>query len=135
MDPGNLSRLARDCGVPITDEAALIRLAREHQREPVQASESDIDPETGLTWRLALVREKVIALRRENDIAENALRRDWMPAERHFTLLKNLCTKLDQAPGRAKSQLGLTEEQRLALQKIIDDLRAEFVENGLNGRD
>jgi hypothetical protein len=34
MDAGNLSRLARDYGVQIDDEAALIRLGRSHQREP-----------------------------------------------------------------------------------------------------
>jgi hypothetical protein len=34
MDAGNLSRLARNYGVQIDDEAALIQLGRSHQREP-----------------------------------------------------------------------------------------------------
>ena len=33
MDPGNLSKLARKYGVPIDDEAALIRLGTGHQRD------------------------------------------------------------------------------------------------------
>jgi hypothetical protein len=34
MDAGNLSRLARNYGIQIDDEAALIRLGQSHQREP-----------------------------------------------------------------------------------------------------
>lgn len=39
MDPGNLSRLARNYGVPIDDEDALIRLGRCHQRAPSPVSD------------------------------------------------------------------------------------------------
>jgi hypothetical protein len=39
MDAGNLSRLARNYGVQIDDEAALIRLGRSHQREPSPVGE------------------------------------------------------------------------------------------------
>ena len=34
MDPGNLSRLAQNYGVPVDDEDALIALGRRHQRQP-----------------------------------------------------------------------------------------------------
>jgi hypothetical protein len=40
MDPGNLSRLARNYGVPIDDEDALIALGRSHQREPARDSDA-----------------------------------------------------------------------------------------------
>ncbi|HEX3716934.1 MAG TPA: hypothetical protein VH595_03120 [Verrucomicrobiae bacterium] len=59
MDKGNLSRLASDYNVPLTDKRALIALGREHQRDPAP----DTDCEDMVS--LAIVKKQLAILGRK----------------------------------------------------------------------
>jgi hypothetical protein len=130
-----IQRWLTEAGVSTSDESACIRVIKEHQnksrngalKKNGEINPNEIDKATGLPWSRALVQEKAISERLDNERKARELSEAFMPTERHFLLLKSLCTKLDQAPAKAKSQLGLNDEQAKGLQKMIDDLRIEFV--------
>lgn len=111
-----------------TDKKASLKLIAAHRRGPMKDTQKQraIDPVSGLTWHEAKLREATIAQRLSNQEKATKLSKEWVTAERHFALLKGLCSKIDQCPAKAKSQLNLTEEQRIELQKILDDARLEF---------
>jgi hypothetical protein len=105
---------------------------QEHQRpKGVQG----IDPESGLTWAVAIKREQTLKSRVEREHRQEALARDWVSKEHSERVIKGLCDRLTVAPGRIKSELGLSESQTTELQRIFSDVRSEFVKdnNGMDG--
>lgn len=109
-----------------SDREKCLEIIRGHQRKTAESEEFNGDKSTGLSWGQAKLREDTIRLRIDNADAEKRQSKEWMPSAEHLDVIKALCTKLDQAPAKMKSQLGLTEEQRVGAQKIIDDIRMEF---------
>lgn len=108
------------------DRDRCVEIIQEHQRKTADDKEFNGDKATGLSWGQSKLREDTMRLRMENEETAKRQSKEWMLAAEHLDVIKSLCTKLDQAPQKMKSQLGLTEEQRVGAQKIIDDIRTEF---------
>lgn len=92
-----------------------------------------IDPETGLTWHQAKLMEEAKELRRENLKAEKLLAEEWMEVSDLHKILSLIATRLEQIPGKARSELGLSDSQVLALRRMMDEARevaAKDIEEG-----
>ena len=96
-----------------------------HRRTP--KGPQGIDQVTGLPWAQASKREEALMRRIDREEAERKKDKNWVTSEHHLSTLRRLVDRIELAPGRIKSQLGLSEEQRGAVQKVIDDIRTEFV--------
>jgi hypothetical protein len=108
---------------------ACIDCIREHQRA---RSPQAIDPATGLTWTQSSKREETLLRRLEREVIERKSANEWLTAEYHLQILRNLVDRIELVPGRLKSQLGLNEAQKQAIQKTLDDIREEFVKDKFN---
>jgi hypothetical protein len=104
---------------------------QEHQR-PKGAQ--GIDPETGLSWAVAIKREQTLKSRVEREHRQEALALDWVSKEHSEKVIRGLCDRLTFAPGRIKSELGLSESQTSDIQRIFSDVHSEFVKDS-NGTD
>lgn len=82
-----------------------------------------IDPKTGLSWFQAKLREDTIRLRRENEEEEALKSERWMSTDKHHEILRILCTKIEQLPGKMKSELGLTAQQSERARQMLDEAR------------
>lgn len=112
-------------------EADAVAIIRKHQ-EAGEAKGGEIDPETGLTWFQAKTKEEAIRIRRENEREEKLESKELMPSAEHLEVLVQLCQKLEQIPFKAKSELGLNDQQKKQLQRMIDEARkvaADSIEN------
>lgn len=81
------------------------------------------DPETGLSWRDAEVLERTRKLRIENKQSERALDDGWVTAEYHRKVITLIVEALEHIPGKAKSELGLSEPQTKELRRMLDEAR------------
>jgi hypothetical protein len=123
VDWSSLSKWCdKDC-VDIKDADAVRACALAHKSKPREAR---VDPKTGLPWAQAKAREETLSKRAERKIKEKEQSDAWVTSDKHFQVLTGFCARLEQIPGKAKSSLGLSEEQRVGLQKIIDDMRADY---------
>jgi 3-methyladenine DNA glycosylase/8-oxoguanine DNA glycosylase len=77
----------------------------------------------GLTWLEAVQKQDARRKKRENDIADKVLKEEWVSASAHHQILANLTAKMETAPDKIKTELGLTIAQRDRIQKILDELR------------
>ena len=46
-----------------------------------------------------------------------------MFAEDHFKIIGAIASRLEQVPGKARSEIGLNESQSLAIRRMIDEAR------------
>ena len=103
-----------------------VRIIKEHQAAstapgmPGKKAGRDKD---GLTWLEAVQKQDARRKKRENDIADKVLKEEWLSASAHYQILSNLTAKLETAPDKIKTELGLTIGQRDRIQKILDELR------------
>jgi hypothetical protein len=109
-----------------------VRVIESHRKrtkrsEKSDSADSNIDPKTGLTWFQAKMREDTLQKRRENEIAENLKNDTWMAVEAHHQFFSLLCGKLDQIPQKARSEMGLTDDQMARLRQMIDEARKDAV--------
>jgi hypothetical protein len=126
-DKSHIRRWLDQAGVKLSDgEAACGRVVKQHQQSKGEKQQKLNLDQGGMTWSQRKNKEAALKLALDNQERAKTLEQGWVTAEWHLSTVKSLCTKLDQAPAKAKSQLGLTEEQRVGLQKIIDDIRLEY---------
>lgn len=107
---------------PKTEEEA-IAIITAHKSKKVEPDEANIDPKTGLTWFQAKQKEEVLEKRRENRIADKLEDKTYMLSADHHAILASMCSKLEQIPAKAKSEMGLSESHRAKLQRMIDEAR------------
>jgi hypothetical protein len=138
MDAGNLSRLARNYGVQIDDEAALIRLGRSHQREP----SSDRDCVIPLDIAIELLdlqyeddnrqfQERGLKFKEFQDEGAKLLRGSIEESNRlrQFILQANTAVEpILRAPWHDKDGIKLTAEQTAAIQDCFGSDWAEGLE-------
>jgi hypothetical protein len=104
----------------ITDPKEALATVREHQKT---AKAGARDPKTGLTWFQAKLREDALRMRRENAQAAGIEAETWMATADHHKIIAVIIGRLDQIPNKAHSELGITPEQTIALQRMIDEAR------------
>jgi len=122
-----IKKWLKEAGVGLDNKNRCIEVIQEHQRSgKQQKAGSAVDPATGLTYAQANVAEQMRQRRLENNEREMEMSKEWMKTEEHCQILKGLCTALDNVASKAKSQLGLTEEQRIGVQRILDDARKDY---------
>jgi hypothetical protein len=85
---------------------------------------SNFDPETGLTWAQAEMREEALAKRRENEIQDKKKSGEWMEVETHHAILAAVIEKLDSLPGKARSEAGLSDRQMEIIRRLHDEARS-----------
>lgn len=126
----NFRELARETGADrasiakwcagITDKDQALQIIRAKQKSTV---EKNIDPVSGLPWSLAKEKEQALKLRRANEEEDKIQANEWMATETHHKIVSLLVNQLEQLAGKAKSQLGLSSDQALQLQQMIDEVR------------
>jgi hypothetical protein len=82
-----------------------------------------VDPETGLTWNQAKLREEARKLRRANERAEKLESRELMPTADHHAIVGAIVARVEQVPGKAQSELGLSPAQVEQLRRMLDEAR------------
>ena len=103
-----------------------VAIIRQHQKEstaPGMPGAKAGRTKDGLTWLEAVQKQDALRKERENKIADKVLKEEWVSASAHHQILANLTAKLETAPDKIKTELGLTIGQRDRIQKILDDLR------------
>lgn len=98
-------------------------LAKSKKRET--DADKNIDPETGLTWSQAKMREQAIAQRLENAKEERKLSEEWGLIADFERLLKSLTDRIEQLPGKVRGEAGLTEAQAKIVQRECDAMRTD----------
>lgn len=88
-------------------------------------AEPNIDPVTGLTWFQLLTKEKALASQRENEEAAAVQSEQWMEVEQHHKILSAVVSRLENIPGKARSELGLSDTQAVGLRRMLDEARTE----------
>ncbi len=101
-----------------------LAMIQERQRKGKREN-AEVDPETGLSWFQASLREKTIRERRENEISELKRAGELIDTHEALQIISLLCNKLDGLPSKMKSECGLNEDQRLRLQRAVDDIRSD----------
>lgn len=86
------------------------------------------DAKTGLSWREAEIVERTRKLRIENEQSERALDKEWIRTERHLQILGLMIEALEHVPGKAKSELGLSDAQSKEIRRMIDEARHSAAE-------
>lgn len=118
-----------DAGCGYEDEAKCVEVIHSHQtRTRKQPDDRDIDPESGLSWYKANLKEQALERRQRNAEKALELSKDWVKTEYVLNLVRGLCNKLDQIPLKAKSQFSLSDLQKQGVQKMIDDVRKEYAD-------
>ena len=110
------------------DEYVSLIKAHKKNKVAIGQGKSDAKPhfdKDGLSWAESLKRQETLRLQRENRIADKLLAEEWLSANAHHQILASLCGKLETIPDKAKAQMGLTETQTVALQKLIDEARSD----------
>lgn len=107
----------------IYDRKQAFECIARHQRAK-SGKGAEVDPETNLTWFQAKLREDVIKLRRENETEQGLADSTLMKTETHHLILRIMANALEQLPGKAKSELGLTAPQTTRLRKMLDETRS-----------
>ena len=64
-------------------------------------------------------------LKRENDIEDRKLSEEWLTWEDHRKVLSTLVNRLEQVPGKARSEAGLSDAQTAIVQRMIDEARSD----------
>lgn len=88
-----------------------------------------IDPETGLTWGQKKTMEEALKLEREREIADALKAKELMRVSDHQRILTGGISRLEQVPGKAQSELGLSGQQVLGLQRMLDEVRSSWAKD------
>jgi hypothetical protein len=128
VDRATLQRRCEERGYSLDSRKFQLKAVADDIRSKPKGPQG-IDPVTGLPWAQAHKREQALRERLERTELEKRQSVEWVAAEKHYRTLTRLCDRLELAPGRIKSQLGLSESQKSSIQKVIDDIRTEFVKD------
>lgn len=109
------------------DEKEATKIINANKRGPrAKVDDGDeIDPITGLTWFKANLREDVLRKRAEREEAEATQKKTWILISEHHEILTAVVNRLEVMPGKARSELGLSESQAEGLRRMIDEIRKE----------
>jgi hypothetical protein len=99
-----------------------------HKGDPLAGGSENIDPDTGLTWAQARMREETLEKRMAREDEERRQSDEWIDAESHSEALASIVSRLEQLPGRFRSELGLSDAQEVALRRALDQIRNEAAE-------
>jgi hypothetical protein len=112
----------------ITDEQEALALVTEWKEARDAKGGADTDPETGLSWFKAKLREDTLTKRRENEIAEKKASGEWVSAQEIGKNIRLLMDMLERLPEKAQSEAGLNGPQTLVITRLIDEARKEAAE-------
>jgi hypothetical protein len=131
MDPGNLSRLARNYGVQIDDEEALIRLGRSHQREPARDSDGVVPANIAIELldrqyedHNRQFQDRNLKFKEFQDEGKKLLRGSIEESNRLRQFILHAGAALEpvlNAPWHGKDGIDLTAEQTAAIQDCFGD--------------
>jgi hypothetical protein len=135
MDAGNLSRLARNYGVQIDDEPALIRLGRSHQREPARDSDAVVPANIAIELldrqyedHNRQFQERNLRFKEFQDEGKKLLKESIQEANRLRQFILQAAGDLEpilKGPWHGKDGINLTAEQTAAIQDCFGDRWAE----------
>jgi hypothetical protein len=121
IDHRTLTKIREANGGLALDDPKLHEILKERKK----AVKSEKDPATGLSWFQAHMREATLQKRRENKLADEVMRENWVEFAYHLEILKSLTEALDRIPEKLKSEFGLTEPQQARVQQVLDDARTD----------
>lgn len=133
-DPKNIRRWFIEAGLEpaevkgkskLFDEKKGLKIISQHKKGSREESDSEVDPETGLTWFKAKLMEDTLTKRRERKLQEAIDAKDYILTTLHHDVLRAVINRLEQIPGKAKSELGLTDAQTVGIRRMIDEARQE----------
>lgn len=102
-----------------------VKVVKSHcKRVASRNGESNIDPESKLTWAQLSLKEKAIATQRENERARRLEADEIMLTTRHHQILSAVMGRIEQVPGKVKSEAGLDDRQFAVLCREIDNARS-----------
>lgn len=107
----------------------MIKSAIQQQvKSPVtkRKTKSGIDPSNGLPWGQSLMKEKTIQLVLENENELRKLSDKWILASVCQEMLSAGIQRLEQVPGKIKSEIGLREDQITIIRRMLDEVRQEW---------
>jgi hypothetical protein len=125
-DRRSIKRWLAEDGIDASDPRA-IDVITKHQKQ----SNDNIDPETGLTWFQAKVREDAIKVRRENEIAERLESETYMETEQVEKLVLMFLGKLELVHVKLESEFSLDPKIVKRLVELIDEARSEMAKGVL----
>ena len=96
--------------------------------EESNPQKGNIDKRTGLTWAQTLTKQKALATERDNEKKESIKNRTWMMVDDHMRIISAIVQKIEQLPGKARSELGLSDSQTSGLIRLLDAVRSESSE-------
>ena len=97
--------------------------AEEAPAIPSGETAANIDQASGLSYAQLLTREKALATQRANEEEEAIRQGKWMLATDVYDMFKMMADKMEQLPGRIRSDAGLNDIQAAVVQRLIDDIR------------
>jgi hypothetical protein len=133
LEPIGHQKLGQHESALFQKEAALEIIARHQAKNSDGNEDNKVDPDTGLTWFQAYLREQTLERRRKNEIAEKVKDEEFMRAEDVKQVFAVLMNGLDQLPGKLKSELGLTTAQKTRVQTIVDEARKSAAKRIMKG--
>jgi DNA-binding transcriptional MerR regulator len=86
----------------------------------------NIEADTGLTYAQALMKERAIKERRENEEAEAVQSKRWFPTDKMLEMFAAIVNRMEQLPGKVRSEAGLSETQMAVVQAKVDDTRRQI---------
>ena len=120
-----------EAGKKASDPGAYELVKARHEKRPTSAG---ADPKPGLTWFQLKTKEEALARQRENRIADKIEKQEYMAASDVLELLSAFCNRLEQIPGKVKSELGLSDAHTKRIQKMLDEARADVSEKLCSAR-
>lgn len=112
------------------ETAAALACIERHKPQP---NGEEIDPETGLSWFQAKVREDTKKLRRENEIADRLKDETYMETATVQHLVQMFIGKLELIPVKMESEFSLPQEAVKRLTEYLDEARREMAKGVLKG--
>jgi phage terminase Nu1 subunit (DNA packaging protein) len=102
-----------------------------HYKGEIPAGETpaNIDQRSGLSYAQLLTREKALEQERRNEEEQAVREKKWVLAADMCDILRMITNKLEQYPGRARSEAGLTDTQSGVIQKLMDGIRNEIADS------
>lgn len=88
-----------------------------------KATSANIDPETGLTWAQRKSKEEGRRIKLINDEKERQISRKWITQDENLRRIRAITGKLEQLPGKFKSQFAISDAQTEGLRRMLDEAR------------
>jgi len=120
----SVAKWLHEAGLTPESEGA-VELCKQRHKKKDEPDPNQIDPSSGLTWYKLEQKEKALKLVADRVKKERLESREYIQTSEVLKIFSVLCSKLEQVPGKAKSELSLSEEQKVRIQKMFDDARQD----------